>query len=262
MLKLLLQTLVSALRSRDALIAENLALRHQIEVLQRNSIRPDLRWRDRASWDLLGCIWTDWRRALFIVQPETVIHWHGKGFRLYWKWLSRPRRPGRPHVSRDIRELIRQMSSANPLWGAPRVHGELLKLGIDVSQATVSKYMFRQPKPPSKSWRTFLSNHAPDIASIDFFAVQTATFQVIYVFLVLDNARRKILHFNVTKSPTSAWAGQQIVEAFPWDTAPRFILRDNDGTYGDLFSNRMDCMGIEEVTISPYSPEYYGTTAK
>ncbi len=171
-------------RSRQSILLENAALRHQIEVLQRNSGRPDIRWRDRAFWDLLSCIWTDWRKSLFIVQPETVIRWHRQGFRLYWKWLSRPRRPGRPYVSREIRELIRQMS---------------------------------------------LANHSIDIASIDFFTVPTVTFQVIYVFLVLDNARRRILHFNVTRSPTAAWTGQQVVEAYPWDTAPRFLLRDRDG---------------------------------
>jgi hypothetical protein len=144
MFELLLRTLLAAFLSRQSILLENAALRHQIEVLQRNSTRPTLRWRDRAIWDLLSCIWTDWRKSLFIVQPETVIRWHRQGFRLYWKWLSRPRRSGRPHVSREIRELICQMSAANPLWGTPRIHGELLKLGICVGQATVSKYMVRQ----------------------------------------------------------------------------------------------------------------------
>jgi len=226
MIKLALQALLSTLKSHQTLIAENLALRHQIEVLQRNSTRPALLWRDRAFWDILSCLWPDWRKSLYIVQPETVIRWHRRGFRYYWRWKSRYRWPGRPKVSREVRDLIRQMSQANPLWGAPGIHGELLKLGIDVSQATVSKYMAKPEHRPSLSWQTFLTNHARDIVSIDFFTVPTATFRMLYVFLVLDNARRKILHFNVTDSPTAKWTGQQIAEAFPWDTAPRYLIRD------------------------------------
>ena len=158
MLNLILRTLLSAFRSRESLILENAALRHQISVLQRNSSRPALRWRDRAFWDILSCIWPNWRRALFIVQPETVVGWHRKGFRYFWRWKSRYRWPGRPRVSKEVRDLIRQMSTANPLWGAPRIHGELLKLGIEVSQATVSKYMVKPEHRPSQSWQTFLTN--------------------------------------------------------------------------------------------------------
>ena len=198
MLKLLIQVLISGLKSRQALVAENLALRHQIEVLQRNSIRPRLKWRDRAIWDVLSYLWPDWRRSLYIVQPDTVVRWHRQGFRFYWRWKSRHRRHGRPRITKEIRELIRQVSMANPIWGAPRIHGELLKLGIDVGQTTISRYMVRPDRPSSQSWRTFLANHAKDIVSIDFFTVPTVTFGVIYVFLVLDNARRTIRHFNVT----------------------------------------------------------------
>ena len=226
MLNLILRALFAAFKSRESLILENAALRHQIEVLQRNCNKPALRWRDRAFWDILSVLWPDWCRAIYIVQPETVISWHRRGFRYYWKWKSRPKWPGRPRVPREVRDLIRQMSLTNPLWGAPRIHGELLKLGIDVSQATVSKYMVKPEHRPSLSWQTFLTNHARDIVSIDFFTVPTATFRVLYVFLVLDNARRKILHFNVTDSPTAKWTGQQIAEAFPWDTAPRYLIRD------------------------------------
>ena len=254
MFNLILRLLFSAFRTRQALILENTALRHQIEVLQRNSGRPFLRWRDRAFWDVLTCLWPDWRKSLYIVQPETVIRWHRRGFRFYWRWKSRFRWPGRPRVSREIRELIRQMSQANPLWGAPRIHGELLKLGIDVSQATVSKYMVKPEHRPSQSWQTFLTNHARDIVSIDFFTVPTATFRVLYVFLVLDNARRKILHFNVTDSPTAKWTGQQIAEAFPWDTAPRYLIRDRDGIYGFDFTRRVSSLGIEQIVTAPRSP--------
>jgi putative transposase len=254
MLKLILRLLHSVFRTRQALILENAALRHQIEVLQRNSSRPTLRWRDRAFWDILSCLWPDWRMSLYIVQPDTVIRWHRRGFRFYWRWRSRQRWPGRPRVSREVRDLIRQMSMANSLWGAPRIHGELLKLGIDVSQATVSKYMVKPEHRPSQSWRTFLMNHASDIVSIDFFTVPTATFRVIYVFLVLDNARRKILHFIVTEAPTARWACQQIVEAFPWDTAPSYLIRDRDGKFGHEFNRRVSSLEIEQILTSPHSP--------
>jgi putative transposase len=146
------------------------------------------------------------------------------------------------------------MSRSNPLWGAPRIHGELLKLGIDFSQATVSKYMARHLKPPSQSWRAFLKNHAKDIVSVDFFTVPTATFRVLFVFLVLSSERRKVVHFNVTESPTAAWTGQQIINAFPWDTAPRYLLRDRDGKYGEEFNRRVESMGIEQMLISARSP--------
>jgi len=254
MLNLILLILFSAFRSRQALILENAALRHQIEVLQRHSARPALRWLDRAFWDILSCLWPGWRKSLYIVQPETVIRWHRQGFRLYWKWRSRPRWPGRPSVPREVRELIRQMSRANPLWGAPRIHGELLKLGIEISQASVSKYMVKPKRLPSQSWRIFLTNHAKDIVSIDFFTVPTATFRVLYAFLILDNARRRIIHFNVTESPTAAWTGQQIVETFPREPAPRYLIRDRDGKFGLEFNRRVSSLGIEQVLTAPHSP--------
>lgn len=233
---------------------ENLALRHQLEVLQRNTKRPRLTNRDRTLWVVLSRLWTDWRKPLFLVQPETVIRWHKRGFRLYWRWKSRSRWPGRREVSKEVRDLIRSMSQANPLWGAPRIHGELLKLGIEISQATVSKYMVRHQKPPSQSWRAFLTNNARDIVSIDFFTVPTATFRVLFVFLLLSNERRKVIHFNVTESPTAAWTGQQIVNAFPWDTAPKYLLRDRDSKYGQEFIQRVDSMDIDQVLIAARSP--------
>ena len=166
--------------------------------------------QDRALWVFLSRFWYDWRTPLTLVQPETVIRWHKRGFRLFWRWKSLPRWPGRKQVPREIRDLIRCMSRSNPLWGAPRIHGELLKLGITLSQATVSKYMARHSKPPSQTWRTFLKNHAKDIVSIDYFTVPTATFRILFVFLVMSNERRRIVHFNVTESPTATWTGQQI----------------------------------------------------
>jgi putative transposase len=254
MIFILLRTLFSALRSHRALALENLALRHQLDVLQRNAKRSHLTTGDRVLWTLLSRVWTDWRKPLTLVQPDTVVRWHRQGFRLYWKWKSRPKWPGRRSVPAEIRDLIRRMSRENPLWGAPRIHGELLKLGIQLSQATVSKYMVHHRKPPSQTWRTFLKNHAQDIVSVDFFAVPTATFRVLYVFLVLSNERRLVVHFNVTESPSAVWTGQQIVEAFPWDTAPKYLLRDRDGKYGKDFVRRVESLGIRHVLISARSP--------
>jgi len=254
MISTLLRTLISTLTSHRALALENLALRQQIAVLQRSVKRPRLKNSDRLFWVLLAKIWKDWTDALAVVKPETVIRWHRKGFKLYWTWKSRRRGHGRPAVSSEVRELIRKMSRANPLWGAPRIHGELQKLGIAISQAAVSKYMVRHRRPPSQTWRTFLDNHVGSLVSIDFFTVPTVTFKVLFVFVVLAHDRRRVVHFNVTDSPTAIWTAQQIVEAFPWDTAPRYLLRDRDGTYGLEFSDRVWSMGISEVKTAPRSP--------
>jgi transposase InsO family protein len=189
---------------------------------------------------------------MVLVKPATVIDWHRKGFRLYWR--RRSRHLGRPRMSREIRDLIRQMSQANPLWGAPRIHGELLKLGIEVSQATVGRYLPWRPKAPSPTWRSFLHNHMHDIAAVDMFLVVTATFQLLYALVVLDHERRKVIHFDVTRNPTQAWLARQITEAFPWNTAPRFLLRDRDASYGQTFRDRVQAMAIEEVVTAPRSP--------
>jgi putative transposase len=196
---LLAAALSSSLKSRASLQLENLALRHQIGVLQRSARkRPKLAAADRFFWVWLCRLWTDWRSALVIVKPDTVIGWHRKGFQLFWTWKIRRGQPGRHPVSQQTRELIRRMSRQNPLWGAPRIHGELLKLGIDIGETSVSKYMVRRRKPPSQTWRTFLENHVKTMVSIDFFTVPTLRFQVLYVFLVLAHERRRIVHVNVT----------------------------------------------------------------
>jgi putative transposase len=252
-------TLLFSLRdcflSRAVLQAEILALRQQRLVLQRStrghSLR--LRWSDRALWVWLSRLWNDWRSALLIVKPETVIAWHRRGFRLYWRWKSR-HRDGRPTVSPGVRHLIRQISLANPRWGAPRIHGELLKIGIEVCQATVAKYMVRHRKPPSQTWRTFLENHSKQLVAIDFFTVPTMRFQVLYVFLVLAHDRRRILHFSVTTHATAEWTARQLLEAFPWDHAPRYLLRDRDSAYGREFSEMAKSFGIQEVLTAPQSP--------
>ena len=179
---------------------------------------------------MLSRLWRQWRSALVIVKPQTVIAWQRKGFRCYWRWKSREGKSGRPCISREIRELIRQMSTGNPLWGAPRIHGELLKLGIQLSQATVAKYMVRQRKPPSQTWRTFLENHVRQLVAIDFLVVPTLSFRILYVFIVVAHHRRHAIHFNVTAHPTAEWTAQQIAEAFPWDSAPDYLLHDRDFT--------------------------------
>ena len=189
-----------------------------------------------------------------IVRPETVIAWHRKGFRLFWTWKSRRGQLGRPPVSREIRELIRAMSRENPLWGAPRIHGELLKLGIDIGETSVSRYLIRPRRPPSQTWRSFLDNHIQSLVSVDFFTVPTVRFQVLYVFLALAHDRRRIVHFNVTAHPTAEWTAQQLREAFPWDTAPRYLLRDRDGIYGHDFTNQVRALGVQEVLSAPRSP--------
>jgi putative transposase len=183
-----------------------------------------------------------------------VIAWHRRGFRLYWTWKSRRGTTGRPTGTLELRELIRKMSASNPLWGAPRIHGELLKLGIKVSQATVAKYMARGRRPPSQTWRTFLNNHAKQIVSTDFFVVPTISFRILFVFIVLAHHRRRVVHFNVTGHPTSEWAAQQIAAAFPWDSAPRYLLHDRDSIYGDSFRQRVRGMGMREVRTTPRSP--------
>ena len=248
-------TLFSMFRSRAALQLENLALRHQIGVLQRSSRkRPKLIPADRLLWVWLSRIWRDWRPALAIVKPETVLAWHRAGFRRFWTWKVRCGQPGRPVISREIRDLIRRMCRENSGWGAPRIHGELLKLGIDIGESSVSKYMVHGHKPRSQNWRTFLENHAKQLVSIDFFTVPTATFRVLFVLVVLAHRRRRVVHFNVTGHPTAAWTAQQILEAFPEDTAPRYLIRDRDQIYGECFRDRLSDMGITEVLTAPQSP--------
>jgi putative transposase len=221
------------MRSRAALHAEILALRHQLLVLQRSTHGRRLRLRtaDRIFWVWLSRLWQGWRLSLRIIKPETVIAWNRKGFRLYWTWKSRARN-GRPCASREIQELIKRMSMANPRWGAPRIHGELQKLGIQVSESTVAKYMVRPRRPSSQTWRTFLKNHTRDLVSTDFFVVPTATFRLLFVFLMLSHDRRRIVHFGVTSHPTAEWTALQTASRFSLghsaeihSARPGFMLR-------------------------------------
>jgi transposase InsO family protein len=239
-------------RSRAVLELENLALRQQLHVLRRQRPgRPRLLTIDRLLWVWLYQLWPHCLDTMVLVKPATVVQWHRQGFRLFSRWRSRS---GRPSVDREVRDLIRQMSVANPLWGAPRIHGELLKLGIEISQATVAKYMVRRRGTPSPTWRSFLRNQAAGIAAIDMFVVVSASFRLLYVMIILTHDRRKIVRFDVTRHPTAGWLARQVTEAFPWDTAPRYLLRDRDASYGAEFCKRVDAMRIIEVLTAPGSP--------
>jgi len=239
-------------RSRAVLELENLALRHQLHVLRRQ--RPGrlrLFTIDRLLWAWLYRLWPRCVDTMVLVKPATVVQWHRQGFRLFWRWRSRS---GRPSVEREVRDLIRQMNAANPLRGAPRIHGELLKLGIEISQATVAKYMVRRRDRPSPTWRSFLRNQAQGIVAIDMFVVACASFRLLYVMIILAHDRRTIVRFDVTRYPTAGWLARQVTEAFPSDTAPRYLLRDRDASYGSEFCKRVDAMGITEVVTAPHSP--------
>ena len=233
---------------------ENVALRYQISVLKRDVRRPKLLDRDRCFLVLLARLWRDWKKAVVIVQPETVIDWQRRSFKKYWRRLSRRKGPGRPQVSAEIRRLIRRMAEANPLWGAPRIHGELPKLGLEISERTVSRWMPRRLPIPSQTWKTFLHNHVGQLASVDFFTVATLRLRVLFVFVVLVHDRRQLIHFNVTEHPTAEWTAQQSVEAFPDDTAPGYLIRDRDGIFGHVFDNQIEAMGIDHALIAPRSP--------
>jgi transposase InsO family protein len=241
-------------RSRAALEAELLVLRQQINVLQRKAPKR-LRFGtiDRLVLATACRSFPKAYNALAIVRPDTVIRWHRAGFRLYWRWKSRCR-PGRPTISLEIRRLIRQMSIENPLWGAPRIHGELLKLGIDVGQTSVAKYMARRRGPPSQGWKTFLRNHADGIAAMDLFVVPTVSFRLLYCLLIIGHGRRQILWFGVTDHPTAEWIANQFTEAFGWEQGPRYLIRDRDAAYGEVFIRRIQSMGIRDRPTTPRSP--------
>jgi transposase InsO family protein len=245
---------VDLFKSRRRLEAENLFLRHQLNIaLRRAPPRLRLRGSDRALLVWITRIWPNLLDLSRVVKPETILRWHRAGFRAFWRWKS-GKRIGRPKIDRALRDLIRRMSEENRLWGASRIHGELLMLGFEVAQSTVSKYMARSPKPPSQSWRTFLQNHAEAIAAIDLCVVPTLTFELLFAFLVLGHGRRQLLWFEVTRHPTAEWLARQITEAFPWTSAPRYLVRDNDRAYGHIFAARLRAMGIRDRPITPRSP--------
>ena len=239
--------ITTSVRSRLYLQAENAALRNQLSLYRKSGQRPRIRPADRLLWCFIAKFWAGWRTALYFVQPRTVTTWQKKRFRDYWRALSQSAKPGRPRISRELRKLIERMWEANPTWGSPKIVAELAMLGIDVAKSTVEKYRPKRAGPPSPTWRTFLDQHVRDLVSIEFFIVPTATFRVLFVFIVLAHDRRRIVHFNVTEHPTAQWTAQQIVEAFPFDTAPSYLIRDGDGIYGERVTRRIESLGIDEV---------------
>jgi transposase InsO family protein len=249
-----LAVLASPFKSKLRLEAENAVLRHQLIVLRRR-VRGRAQPTNNDRWFLVQMYrwFPSTLKVVTIFQPETLVRWHRAGFRCYWRWKSRPQ-GGRPQIDTELRALIRQMSTENQLWGAPRIHGELLKLGFSVSQSTVAKYMVKRRGPPSQGWRTFLRNHAPDIAAMDMFVVPTIGFKLLYGFVIVRIDRRDLVWINVTTNPTAEWIARQITEAFPWDGAPGYMIRDRDRIYGAVVTRRLRAMGIRDKPIAPASP--------
>jgi transposase InsO family protein len=253
LLRLLGIFVIGLFKSRRRLEAENLFLRHQLSIaLRRAPSRLRLRGSDRALLVWMTRLWPSLLGAAQVVQPETILRWHRAGFTAFWRWKSR-KRAGRPKIDRELRDLIRRMSKENPKWGASRIQGELLMLGFEVAQSTVSKYMV-QGGSPSQSWKTFFRNHAQAIAAIDLFVVPTLTFERLFAVLVLGHGGRQLLWFAVTRHPTAEWLARQITDAFPWASAPAYLVRDNDRAYGAAFRSRVRAMGIRDRPISPGSP--------
>ena len=246
--------IIDLFKSRSRLEAENLFLRHQLNIaLRRAPSHFRLRGSDRALMVWLVRLWPSILGMARVVQPDTILRWHRAGFRVFWRWKSR-NRVGRPRIDRGLRELIQRMSTENPLWGASRIHGELQMLGFEVAQSTVSKYMRRGGKPPSQNWKIFLRNHSEAIVAIDLCVVWTLTFDLLFVFIVIGHDRRQLLWFEITRHPTAEWLARQITEAFPWASAPDYLVRDNDRAYGCVFTSRLRAMGIRDRPITPASP--------
>jgi transposase InsO family protein len=249
-----LAVLASPFKSKSRLEAENAVLRHQLIVLQRKVRgRAHLTNNDRWFFVQMYRWFPSILKVVTIIEPETLVRWHRAGFRRYWRWKSRSR-GGRPQIDVELRMLIRRMSIENLPWGAPRIHGELLKLGFEAAQSTVAKYMVKRRGPPSQGWRTFLRNHAPDIAAMDLFVVPTIGFKLVYGFVIVRLHRRDLVWINVTTNPTAEWVARQITEAFPWDGAPRYMIRDRDRIYGTVVTRRLRAMGIRDKPIAPASP--------
>ena len=254
LLYFLLALFTSPFKSKGRLEAENAALRHQLAVLRRKMRgRVQLTNGDRWFFIQLYRWFPSVLKAMAIIRPETLVRWHRAGFRRYWRWKSRSL-GGRPQIDAGLRALIRRMSIENPLWGAPRIHGELLKLGFEVAQSSVAKYMVKRRGPPSQGWRTFLRNHAPDIAAMDLFVVPTIGFDLLYAFVIVRLDRRDLVWINVTANPTAEWIARQITEAFPWNEGPRYLIRDRDQAYGAAVTRRLRAMGIRDKPIAPGSP--------
>src|SRR5712671_3009397 len=246
--------LASPFKSKLRLEAENAALRHQLNVLRRR-LPGRVRLTNHDRWFFIQLYrWVpSILQVLTIIRPETLVCRHRAGFRCYWRWKARSL-GGRPQIETELRALIRRMSMENPLWGAPRIHGELLKLGFEVAQSSVAKYMVKRWGPPSQGWLTFLRNHAPDIAAMDLFVVPTIGFKLLYGFVIVRLDRRDLVWINVTANPTAEWVARQITEAFPWNEAPRYMIRDRDRIYVAVVTRRLRAMGIRDKPTAPASP--------
>jgi len=252
---LLLATVRSTLRGRRDLVLENLALRHQLAILARSARRPRLQSADRLLWCWLSRRCSAWRFALVLFQPDTVVRWQRTAWRHYWTWKS-CRRPGRPRIAAEVRELIGRMARENPRWGSVRIQGELRKLGFAVSARSVRRYRrMVKRRPPSQSWRTFLRNHAPQIWAADFLTVHTLTFRTLYVFFFVTHDRRRIVHLNVTAHPTAEWVWRQLVAATPWGRQPTFLIRDRDSCYGGACIPRAARLGIKTLLTPVRAPK-------
>jgi transposase InsO family protein len=248
------KVLAPPFKSKIRLEAENAVLRHQLNILRRG-LRGRVRLTDNDRWFLVQLYrWVpSILQVLTIIRPETLLRWHRAGFSCHWRWKSR-RRGERPRIDTELRALIRQMTIENPLWGAPRIHGELLKLGFEVAQSSVAKYMVKRRGPSSQGWPTFLRNHAPNIAAMDLFVVPTIGFELLYAFVVVRLDRRDLVWINVTANPTAEWVARQTTEAFPWDEAPDYLIRDRDRIYGSVVTRRLRAMGIRDKPTAPASP--------
>src|SRR6267142_374474 len=258
----ILAVLASPFKSKTRLEAENAALRHQLIVLRRKMKgRAQLTNNDRWFFIQMYRWFPSILEVFVIIRPETLVHWHRAGFRRYWRWKSRSP-GGRPQIETELRALIRRMSVENPLWGAPRIHGELLKLGFEVAQSSVAKYMVKRRGPSSQGWLTFLRNHAPDIAGMDLFVVPTIGFDLLYGFVIVRLGRRDLVCINVTANPTAEWVARQITEAFPWDEAPHYLIRDRDRIYGSVVTRRLRAMGIRDKPTAPASPWQNGVVER
>jgi len=251
-------------RSRSSLLLENLVLRQQVCVLKRKNRRPKLTGMDRGFWVAVSRLWSGWKASLLVVKPETVVEWHRRGFRLYWRLKSKGKRIGRTPITKELRQLIFQMMSENFTWGAPRIHGELRMLGFEVAERTISRWMQRHPRNPdaSQRWLVFLHNHREAIAAMDFFTVPTITFHVLYGFFVIAHDRRRILHFNVTEHPTMTWVSQQLREAFPYSPAMKYLLLDHDGKYGLEVPATIRSLGIKPLHTALRSPWQNGVAER
>ena len=255
----LLRCSLAFFRSRRNQAIVELALRQQLATYAQTRSKPRLTHLDRAFWVALFRLWPRWKDTLVIVKPDTVVRWHRKGFRLYWRSISK-RGPGRPPISEEVRALIRRFALENG-WGARKVHAELEKLGFTVSLATVSRYLPKRAHDPAKQqrWMTFLRNHRDGITAMDFFVVPTVGLRLVYVWFVIDHGRRGIIHFNVTTNPTARWVIQQLRESFPHDSAPDYLIYDNDSIFSDNVTEALKHFGIEPKRTAFQSPWQNGT---